>query len=124
MSKNLKDLVYELDNFFGLLMSKKESINAIKIELGRVREGVDNTNQLDMTAMAMQFRDMCHSIILLDDLLYYLVKDFDDNIERGYDIKSELFQKIVRERVHEQGHAHPRFESKSELGEYLEQQKA
>lgn len=95
-AKTARELVQDLDYSFGELLLNRESIEAIKIELGRVRDEFDNTDQTDMTSMALQFRDMSHTIILLDDLLRYVSKDLKTTFDNGDDIKNQLFEIVVR----------------------------
>jgi|SRR5690625_800618 len=88
--KQLKDASMELDTFLGGLLCNIESLKAIATEMGYVRVDVDNTDQTDLIAMGMQFRDISHKITLIDDLLHYTLKDVIKNYEECQHIKTGL----------------------------------
>lgn len=95
-NKTVKELVQDLDSTFGEILLHKESIDAIKTELDRIRDDVDNTDQTDMESMALQFRDMSYKIVLLDDLLHYVSKDLKTTFDSGSNIKNQLFEMVVK----------------------------
>lgn len=95
MENKSRELVQDLDDSFAGILGSLGSIKSIKTELGQIREDVDNTDRLDLTSMALQFRDMYHKIILIDDLMTYVSKELKGNFNKGYDIKNELFERIV-----------------------------
>lgn len=99
MEAQLKDLVSNLDSTFGDFSNKLEELEALRTELGYMADSVANTDLSDMTSSALQFIDMSHKVILLSSLLHYLVKDFERCYTEGYEIKSELFQKVIKENM-------------------------
>lgn len=93
----LKELAHKLDEQFGALGLNKITIENVNLELGRISVGVENTDRRDMTAMALQFNDMAHSIQLIADLLNFTKKDLNDNMDKMEIIKESFFDIIVRE---------------------------
>ena len=96
--ENVKKMVHELDHGVGSISCNKETLNALKTELGHIREDADNTNQADLMSMGLMFRDMYHKIVMSDDLLHYVMENFETNYSELCNIKSELFQKIIQEK--------------------------
>lgn len=101
MGNKLKELVHELDSSLGGILVNMESIEAIKTELGYVRGDVDDTDQKDLTSMALRFRDITHKIVLLDDLIRFVSKDLNSNFEVASEIKGQLFHEIVEGGSHD-----------------------
>lgn len=93
--EQLKDAAMELDTSLGGLLCNIETLKAIDTEMGYVREDVDNTDQSDLTAMGIRFRDISHKITLIDDLLRYTLKDVIKNYEECQHIKTGLFLEVV-----------------------------
>ena len=92
----VKELVHSLDHGIGSILCNKETLESLAVEMGYIRVDVDNTDQSDMAALAMCMRDITHKITMIDDLLHFVLDDFNENFGVVEHIKSSLFDKIVR----------------------------
>lgn len=92
----LKQLSHELDHNVGALNLNRLTLERTKKELGRVSEDIENTDQSDLTAMGMTFRDIAHSVQILADLLHYTMENLDENFQHTTLIKDSFFNVIVR----------------------------
>lgn len=96
MSKEkIRELVSELEGNYGSLSLNRRTLENMNIEMGRLCEDVENTGT-DLTSMGLRFNDMSHTIQLLADLLHYTLKEFDANLKETEEIKSMLFDLVVR----------------------------
>lgn len=92
MDKNiLQELSHELDTTLGGVGLNLRTLKAIATEMGHIQEDVEETDQTDVTKMAMQFRDMSHKLIMITDLLHYTVSEFEGNHEHNELIKRSIF---------------------------------
>ncbi|WP_449354408.1 hypothetical protein ACUL41_14880 [Virgibacillus natechei] len=79
MENKNRELVQEMDTILGGILINVEQIKTLKEELGRMREGMGNTDFADKTAVVIQFMESFHTIKLVDDLLGYAAKELDSN---------------------------------------------
>lgn len=93
----LKELTSEFDSNIGSTLCRIETLRNIKIELGQIAEDVENTDPTDLTAIALQFRDIDHKILLLADLMRYTVDDLEETFEHTRLIKESYFDLIVKD---------------------------
>ena len=89
-----KRIAMGLDEALGGLLCNIESLKAIDTEVSHMREDVDNTDQSDITAMGMRFRDINHKIVMIDDLLRYTLREVIENYEECQDIKTEMMVEV------------------------------
>lgn len=87
----LQGLAHELDSALGDVGLNLNTLKAIDAEMGRIHEGIENTDMGDITKMAMYFRDISHKLSMITDLLHYVVLDFDGNHDRCELVKSTFF---------------------------------
>lgn len=92
---DLKELTQEFDSNFGVTSCKIETLKNIEIELGYMAEDARSTDPSDLTAMALQFRDINHKIMLLSELMRYTVDDLEENHEHTRLIKDSYFDLMV-----------------------------
>ena len=96
MENTLKELTHELDNNTGALGVNLETLTNINTELGIIAEKVLNTDESDLTAMGLQFRDINHIIRLLADTLRYALDEMNENIEHTKLIRENFFDIVIR----------------------------
>lgn len=117
----LRETAHKLDHNIGDTMGKIETLKCISTELGRISDEVDNTDLSDTTAMAMQFYDMQHKIIMVTELLRYTLNDLNETFEETQIIKESFFNLIVRNGKVEDGVSqYPFYEIIEEFVKYQE----
>ena len=89
-----KRIAMGLDEALGGILCNIESLKAIDTEVSHMREDVDNTDQSDITAMGMRFRDINHKIVMIDDLLRYTLREVIENYEECQLIKTEMMVEV------------------------------
>jgi|SRR5699024_10609845 len=92
----VKNLVHELDYGIGAILCNKGTLEALKVEMGLIREDIDNTDETDKTALALRMRDITHKITMIDDLLHFVLDDFNGNFKDVEEIKEKIFDEVVR----------------------------
>lgn len=92
MEKQINGLLQDLDFNAGNLLLNKENLDAIKFGLSRIRNSAEKVKDEDMATMGLVLREVYQNIVMVDELLRYTLKDYDENIENIDGISNDFHE--------------------------------
>lgn len=87
-NNKLQSLASELDNHLTGVYASGESLNDIKTILGHLREDMGSTKEEDIR---YSFKEFHLKVRVLDDLMTYTMKEFNEIHYKANAVKDEIF---------------------------------